>query len=73
MLKIVGQATALSRAYYPTESGHCRIVEAGETFDLVEGHTDGKWFVSNDPVAAETPAPRRRKQADPAPDADTLA
>ena len=68
MLKIVGQATALSRAYYPTESGHCRILEAGETFDLVEGHTDGDWFVRNDKVAAETPTPRRRKQAEP--DAD---
>lgn len=45
MSKIVGQARALARGYYPTnDAGNCRLVEEGEVFDLREGHEKGKWF-----------------------------
>jgi hypothetical protein len=77
MPKVVGQAVARQRAYYPLASGHCRVVEPGETFDLIEGHTDGNWFVSAEPIAApaikpvavpKVPAPRKKP-----PEPDTLA
>ena len=44
MANIVGQARALERGYYPDDGTHCRIIEAGETFNLVEGLTKGSWF-----------------------------
>ncbi len=45
MGKVIGQARALARGYYPTnEAGNCKIVEEGEVFDLREGHEKGKWF-----------------------------
>ena len=69
MPKIVGQAVALQRAYYPLESGHCRIVEPGETFDLVEGHTEGNWFTPAEPIEApKAPATRKAKAPAPAPE-----
>lgn len=65
MAKIVGKAVAHERAYYPVdETGKvCNIIEPGETFDLIEGFTDGKWFT------LVKPEPARKKRSD----ADELA
>lgn len=62
MAKIVGKAVANERAYYPVdETGKvCKIIESGETFDLIEGFTEGKWFT---PVEPE-PKPQRKKRSE---------
>lgn len=56
MTKIVGQARAKQRGYYPLPSGPCRFVEEDEVFDLVEGLTKGKWFEVIEPQAEGKPA-----------------
>lgn len=61
MGKVVGQAKALARGYYPVnETGNCKVIEEGEVFDLREGHEKGKWFVK-----LEKPKPPKQPPADP--------
>lgn len=68
MANIVGQARALDRGYYPDDGTHCRIIEAGETFNLVEGLTKGSWFevIETKPKAEHKPKaePKAKAKAD---------
>lgn len=81
MADVTGRARAKEVGYYPTPSGHYRLIEAGEVFDLVEGH-DGKskWFDKLDEPKAAAPAAKKAakvqkaEQAEPeTPSADDVA
>lgn len=43
-LKVVGRAVADKRGEYPLPDGNRRWLQPGESFDLVEGLTKGRWF-----------------------------
>ena len=57
-LKVVGKARAKAKGFYPLPDGQPRIVNEGEVFDIVEGHTKGKWFEPIKPGKAEAKEPK---------------
>lgn len=75
MANIVGQARALDRGYYPDDGTHCRIIEAGEIFNLVEGLTKGSWFevIETKPKVEHKPKAKAEAKAKADVSADDIA
>jgi len=74
MANIVGRARALDRGYYPDDGTHCRIIEAGEEFNLVEGLVKGSWFeVLHTPEAKPKAEPKPKVKADAKPKVEVSA
>lgn len=54
--KAVGRAVAIAVGYYPDDGAHCRLINPGEEFDVVEGLEHGAWFERTDEVDSDEEA-----------------